>query len=297
MHGQTSPLRVRDRALTPPSGNDLEIELEELIFSEWANPGDRLPSERALSDHFRVSRPLLRETLRALEGRGLIRIEAGRGTFIEDLTQVDPTRILSAARQGSITPAHLIQARLMIECSAAAQAAQFRSIEDLDALKLSLYEMHNSKDAQVHANADMDFHLRIVTASQNPVTQLVYGSIKNLVFGLMTRSATDNTVTKEGLPLHDDVYQAIADKDAVLAEQVMRKIILVCQEHYGADLNLPLSTVLNRRAKSNPEHKVLLTAASKVVRQPLQSSQNSHNSHNSSGRQGGITRSSGVRHK
>ena len=291
MHGQTSPLRVRDRALTPPSGNDLEIELEELIFSEWANPGDRLPSERALSDHFRVSRPLLRETLRALEGRGLIRIEAGRGTFIEDLTQVDPTRILSAARQGSITPAHLIQARLMIECSAAAQAAQFRSIEDLDALKLSLYEMHNSKDAQVHANADMDFHLRIVTASQNPVTQLVYGSIKNLVFGLMTRSATDNTVTKEGLPLHDDVYQAIADKDAVLAEQVMRKIILVCQEHYGADLNLPLSTVLNRRAKSNPEHKVLLTAASKVVRQPLQ------NSHNSSGRPGGISRSSAVRHK
>lgn len=61
----------------------------------------------------------MRETLRALEGRGLIRIEAGRGTFIEDLTQVDPTRILSAARQGSITPAHLIQARLMIECSAA----------------------------------------------------------------------------------------------------------------------------------------------------------------------------------
>ena len=294
MNGQTSSLSVRDRALTPPSGNDLEIELEELIFSEWANPGDRLPSERALADHFRVSRPLLRETLRALEGRGLIRIEAGRGTFIEDLTQVDPTRILSAARQGSITPAHLIQARLMIECSAAAQAAQFRSIEDLDALKLSLYEMHNSKDAQVHANADMDFHLRIVTASQNPVTQLVYGSIKNLVFGLMTRSATDNTVTKQGLPLHDDVYQAIADKDAVLAEQVMRKIILVCQEHYGADLNLPLSTVLNRRAKSNPEHKALLTAASKVVRQPLQSSQNSHNS---SGRQGGITRSSGVRHK
>ena len=291
MHGQTSPLRVRDRALTPPSGNDLEIELEELIFSEWANPGDRLPSERALADHFRVSRPLLRETLRALEGRGLIRIEAGRGTFIEDLTQVDPTRILSAARQGSITPAHLIQARLMIECSAAAQAAQFRSIEDLDALKLSLYEMHNSKDAEVHANADMDFHLRIVTASQNPVTQLVYGSIKNLVFGSITRSATDNTVTKQGLPLHDDVYQAIADKDAVLAEQVMRKIILVCQEHYGADLNLPLSTVLNRRAKSNPEHKVLLTAASKVVRQPLQ------NSHNSSGRPGGITRSSGVRHK
>ena len=179
----------------------------------------------------------------------------------------------------------------MIECSAAAQAAQFRSIEDLDALKLSLYEMHNSKDAQVHANADMNFHLRIVTASQNPVTQLVYGSIKNLVFGLMTRSATDNTVTKEGLPLHDDVYQAIADKDAVLAEKVMRKIILVCQEHYGDDLNLPLSTVLNRRAKSNPEHKALLNAASKVVRQPLQ------NSYNSAGRQGGITRSSGVRHK
>lgn len=273
MSGKTKPLIVGDRALIPPSGDDLEIALEELIFSEWANPGDRLPSERALADHFRVSRPLLRETLRALEGRGLIRVEAGRGAFIEDLTQTDPTRIISAARQGSITPAHLIQARLMIECSAAAQAAQFRKIEDLDALKISLDEMHTTKDAEVHANADMDFHLRIVTASQNPVTQLVYGSIKNLVFGSISRSATDNTVTKHGLPLHSDVYQAIADKDSELAEQVMRKIILVCQDHYGDDLNLPLSTVLNRRAKSNPEHKVLLTAASKAVRQPLQNSQ------------------------
>jgi hypothetical protein len=68
----------------------------------------------------------------------------------------------------------------------------------------------------------------------------------------------------------------------------MRKIILVCQEHYGDDLNLPLSTVLNRRAKSNPEHKALLTAASKVVRQPLQ---------NAPGQKSGVTRSGGVRQK
>src|ERR671939_1959833 len=47
----------------------------------WA-PGDQIPPERELAERFRVSRTSVRETLRALEMRGVIDSRQGGGTFV-----------------------------------------------------------------------------------------------------------------------------------------------------------------------------------------------------------------------
>jgi GntR family transcriptional regulator len=58
--------------------------LEEAIEAGTYRPGSRLPSEAELADQLAVSRPTLRESLRLLEERGMIRRRHGRGTFVRE---------------------------------------------------------------------------------------------------------------------------------------------------------------------------------------------------------------------
>lgn len=48
-------------------------------------PGDRLPVERELQDHFQVSKMTIRHALQLLQQQGVIRIERSRGAFVIDL--------------------------------------------------------------------------------------------------------------------------------------------------------------------------------------------------------------------
>ncbi|MDQ7864958.1 GntR family transcriptional regulator [Peribacillus frigoritolerans] len=58
-----------------------------MIEADSLLPGDKIPSERELSDRFNVGRSSVREALRALELLGLIETRRGEGTFIRDFQE------------------------------------------------------------------------------------------------------------------------------------------------------------------------------------------------------------------
>jgi GntR family transcriptional repressor for pyruvate dehydrogenase complex len=267
MSGQTSTTDTpRVTSGAPPSGGQLQTALEEFIFSAKAKPGDRLPSERNLASLFSVSRQTLREVLRSMEGQGLITVQPGRGSFIQDQSKTGPFRVLAAARQGLVTPADLIEARLMIECATAGLAAIRRTDEDLAVLwELCENHLQPNTDANESALADVKFHERIAEASNNPVLLIMFGSIKNLVFGTITRSLTDHTISNLGLPLHKRVVEAIEAKDPQKAQEYMREIMLIGQERYGDDLHLPLAKVLRNQAQIDPAHRKLIDDAAEML--------------------------------
>ncbi|NWQ42989.1 FadR family transcriptional regulator [Bacillus sp. EB106-08-02-XG196] len=64
----------------------LEIvkQLREMISADNLQSGDKIPSERELSERLNVGRSSVREALRALELLGLIETRRGEGTFIRD---------------------------------------------------------------------------------------------------------------------------------------------------------------------------------------------------------------------
>ena len=59
-------------------------QLRELIEKENIQPGDKLPSERVLTERLQVGRSSVREALRSLELLGLIETKHGGGTFLAD---------------------------------------------------------------------------------------------------------------------------------------------------------------------------------------------------------------------
>jgi GntR family transcriptional regulator, transcriptional repressor for pyruvate dehydrogenase complex len=59
-------------------------QLREMISKDGLQPGDKIPSERELSERLNVGRSSVREALRALELLGLIETKRGEGTFLRD---------------------------------------------------------------------------------------------------------------------------------------------------------------------------------------------------------------------
>lgn len=70
--------------------------IRELIDENGLGPGDRLPSERELSETLNVGRSSVREALRSLELLGLIETRKGEGTFLADFRNHSLVEILSS---------------------------------------------------------------------------------------------------------------------------------------------------------------------------------------------------------
>lgn len=76
-----------------PKGEQLQEILEAYIAS--LSPGDPLPSERALSQHYRVARMTVRQEIERLAAKGLVLRVHGRGTFVAKPKFVQSARLTS----------------------------------------------------------------------------------------------------------------------------------------------------------------------------------------------------------
>lgn len=235
------------QVMAPLRKAEVVADIERRILAGEFEPGERLPSERHLCGEYGVSRPVIREALAGLVERGLVDIHAGRGTFVREVAVDDLSQQLTrAATRTGITARDLVDARVMLECTAAELAAR-RAPHDADKV-LDALEMHERAVAlDERVNTDLAFHEAIAAASGNPVIALMFGSIRGQVHALMLRSHSDRKVRQLGDPIHREIADAIAAGHAKKARQAMAKHLELALELFGDDLDRPLAEVLESR--------------------------------------------------
>jgi GntR family transcriptional repressor for pyruvate dehydrogenase complex len=146
-------------------------QIEELILRGVLRPGERLPSERELSERMGVSRPSLREALADLQERGLLASRAGAGVFVADVlgSAFSPALIkLFSAHDEAVFD--YLSFRRDMEGLAAERAAHMASDTDLkviDAIFTKMEAAHQKRNPADEAQLDADFHLSIIEASHN----------------------------------------------------------------------------------------------------------------------------------
>ena len=145
--------------------------IRDLINFKNLEPGDKLPSERMLSEKFEVTRSNVREAIQKLEFYGLLKSIPQSGTFvanigvialngmIEDILTLDEPDFKS-----------LVETRILLELKTARLAALRRKDEDLIAMKdaLDAYseKVLNDEDA---VQEDLLFHLAVFGSELAPV--------------------------------------------------------------------------------------------------------------------------------
>ncbi|MDA7946919.1 MAG: FadR family transcriptional regulator [Hyphomicrobiaceae bacterium] len=195
--------------------------IEDLIVEGVLRPGDRLPAERELAKRLDVSRPSLREAIKALEERGLLKTRRGGGTFVGNVIGsvfADEFIQLFLSNDRAITD--YIEFRREIDILAAGHAA----IRATDADKEILSRIQNllrkameTKDEQAIIRCDTDFHIAVVAAAHNVVLLHAMRSIYEQMVPIFYRRLPhqpDTVLTDEILAQHGAILQAILDGDS-----------------------------------------------------------------------------------
>lgn len=203
------------------------------IFSDRLQPGEALPSDPELTAEFGVSRTVLREAMKTLAGKGLIRARARIGTKVRqrsDWHLFDPDVLIWQAEAGldGAFVAHLGEMRMMLEPEGAALAARRRTREDVELLRRTALAMGRPGiSAEAFAKADLDFHLAVAVTAGNPFLQAVSTLIEVALIAAMTRSwpGSEPGGVARSAAAHVAIAEAIAAGDEATARAAMRAVI------------------------------------------------------------------------
>ncbi|MEM1360239.1 MAG: FCD domain-containing protein [Pseudomonadota bacterium] len=148
-------------------------QIEELILQGILRPGERLPSERELSERLGVSRPSLREAIAALQDKGLLTTKAGSGVYVaEVLGSAFSPALVALFKRHERAVDDYIAFRRDLEGLAAERAARLASDTDLAVVSTIFEKMqaaHQKRNPNDEAQLDAQFHLAIIEASHNVI--------------------------------------------------------------------------------------------------------------------------------
>ena len=219
--------------------DSVESAIEEAIRSGELATGEKLPSEMALCEQFGVSRTVMREALRMLSARGMLRIEKGRGIFVSRVSAdsvANPMELYLHMHSGPDHAIHVIGARQIIEPPIAAEAAMHHTEADAAKLRANVAELRTAAaDSQLMSSLDMSFHLLISEASHNPMLplfvrpiQMLMPAIKAEIYGVV------DDAHSAAVHWHSLILNAILDRDPEAAREAMEGHLAVAMEHVRA---------------------------------------------------------------
>lgn len=200
-------------------------QIEGLILRGILRPGERLPSERELSETMHVSRPSLREALANLQDRGLLMSRAGAGVFVADVlgSAFSPALVtLFAAHDEALFD--YISFRRDMEGLAAERAARLSSDTDLKVIDTIFQKMetaHQKRNPAEEADLDASFHLAIIEASHNIIMlhmmRSMYDLLREGVFYNRNIMFKQRTTRDALLDQHRRINMGLQARDPVAA--------------------------------------------------------------------------------
>ena len=212
----------------------------DIITGRYAE-GTALPRDAELSAMFDVSRTVLRESIKTLSAKGLLTSKAGVGTRVRERSawnMFDPD-VLGWHLEGGIDKRFLrdlADIRLAVEPRAAELAAERRPDDAVAVLRASILRMQNfASDSIEFADADLQLHLDVATASGNPFMRSIGAVIEAALRASFRLSAPTEDAEREiTIAAHASIVEAIAARDREAAAAAMREVILNGLRRHGA---------------------------------------------------------------
>lgn len=211
-------------------------QIKKMIKDGVLKRGDKLPTERDLAVQLQVSRPSVREAMRALEVIGLVESRQGAGNYLrEDLegTLLEPLSMMFMLQQSS--PYEVIELREVLELQTVVLAAERITEAELGALKSLLDEMKVCEDEEKSVQLDKKFHYTIAKASKNililNVVQVISQLIDSLIESARRQILSSESRTKLNVQ-HEVIYHALSDRNKGKAYDAVKEHFRLIKKYY-----------------------------------------------------------------
>jgi len=189
-------------------------------------PGDLLPPERELTESFGVGRSSIREALRMLESQGVI-VAANGGALVvaEAANPLNSSLRLLFTLDDRAALHHLFELRRILDCEAAALAAERHADEHLAEMDAAIEAMETSLGKNGAAadfiEADLRFHLAVAEATGNRLLLHSMQAVRDVVRRALMTVFVIPRSPEQALVEHRAVRSAIAARDVARARQEM----------------------------------------------------------------------------
>lgn len=222
-------------------------------------PGSRLSPEAELAASANVSRLTLREAVKVLRDKGVLRVEQGRGTFVNPPArwsaldaELLASRTALEGGSGGLLGRQLVEARRVVEVGIAGLAAVRRTPDDVERLRCVVELMrssHDHGDVAAFSAADSAFHEGLAAAAANPFLAALFEPIRTLVHQVRITTAHEAELREKAITAHSSILEAVAAGDV---EQVRRVMSAHIDETHRAVLDAPLDESLEEPLAVSP---------------------------------------------
>lgn len=214
-----------------------------IVAGEWES-GTALPIEAVLMEQLGVGRSVIREAIRILNAKGLVRSRQMEGTTVlprSNWRLLDPDVIhwrMEAADRDALL-LDLLQVRMVLEpgvvWTATAQGSKAAK-ERIHAAWRSWVAVLSEKSAPGAQRAhfiehDLEFHRALLAAAESELLEQLFSVIEaalSLMIDVQMQTRGSKTALvgmEDANQLHTNVYNAFAAGDADGAERAMRRLI------------------------------------------------------------------------
>lgn len=200
--------------------------IQQLIACDSLRPGAKLPGERELAERLGVSRTVVREAIRVLNVKGLVKVKPGCGSYVQALSPKDAAasmELFLKLQQASRSLQHIHEVRSMIELEAASLAAVRATGQDCAAIQAAVEDMEMARDCpERYVRSDLAFHAAIAAATHNDLFTVLLSPIADLMAKVIQVAFQVPGAAEDGLAAHRDILAQIRARDPDRAKEAMR---------------------------------------------------------------------------
>ena len=204
---------------------EIVFKIKDMIEQGRLKTGDQLPTERELAEAFKVSRPSVREALRALESQGFLVSRQGDGTYVSQ----QPIELLiepfaSVIMKEKFDQLELFEMRRLIEPQLAYLAAERATPSEIAEMeKLIVIQEMELAGRGAGTNADHTLHNVLTRAAKNKILTSIMDSLIDSLAESRDKYLQVPGRPEKSLGRHKEILAAIKSEDSELAAAIMRK--------------------------------------------------------------------------